>query len=59
MYRFKDKTGNDWSMKDNFQKIPGKYDLLIMDYNAEVSTTISSQFEKKNLILLVLKMKSE
>ncbi|KAK3741942.1 hypothetical protein RRG08_024688 [Elysia crispata] len=33
--KFKDKTGNDWSMKDNFQKIPGKYDLLIMDYNAE------------------------
>ncbi|RUS87948.1 hypothetical protein EGW08_004303 [Elysia chlorotica] len=33
--KFKDKTGNDWSMKNKFQKIPGKYDLLIMDYNTE------------------------
>lgn len=33
--KFKDKTGNDWALKDNFQKIPGKYDLLIMDYTAE------------------------
>ncbi|GFR70110.1 poly [ADP-ribose] polymerase [Elysia marginata] len=33
--KFKDKTGNDWALKDSFVKIPGKYDLLIMDYNAE------------------------
>ncbi|GFO25409.1 poly [ADP-ribose] polymerase, partial [Plakobranchus ocellatus] len=33
--KFRDKTGNDWALKDNFEKVSGKYDLLIMDYNAE------------------------
>ncbi|CAL1532290.1 unnamed protein product [Lymnaea stagnalis] len=35
--KFKDKTGNDWSCKDSFDKVPGKYDLLKMDYSAEVN----------------------
>ena len=34
-YRFSDKTKNDWEDRHNFQKVPGKYDLLIMDYNAD------------------------
>ena len=33
--RFADKTKNDWGERDNFEKVPGKYDLLIMDYNAD------------------------
>ncbi|KAK7475539.1 hypothetical protein BaRGS_00033228, partial [Batillaria attramentaria] len=33
--KFKDKTGNDWSMKDNFFKCPGKYDLVQLDYSAQ------------------------
>ena len=33
--RFSDKTKNDWEDRHNFQKVPGKYDLLIMDYNAD------------------------
>lgn len=34
-YRFSDKTKNDWEDRHNFEKVPGKYDLLIMDYNAD------------------------
>ena len=33
--RFTDKTKNDWEDRHNFEKVPGKYDLLIMDYNAD------------------------
>ncbi|KAK6185449.1 hypothetical protein SNE40_007679 [Patella caerulea] len=31
--KFRDKTSNDWSDRDNFEKVGGKYDLLAMDYN--------------------------
>ena len=34
-FRFSDKTKNSWEDRHNFEKVPGKYDLLIMDYNAE------------------------
>ncbi|GAB6018364.1 Poly [ADP-ribose] polymerase 2 [Chamberlinius hualienensis] len=30
--KFFDKTKNDWNDKDNFNKVPGKYDLLEMDF---------------------------
>lgn len=33
--KFSDKTKNSWEDRHNFEKVPGKYDLLIMDYNAE------------------------
>lgn len=33
--KFTDKTKNDWEDRHNFEKVPGKYDLLIMDYNAD------------------------
>jgi len=33
--RFSDKTKNTWEDRHNFEKVPGKYDLLIMDYNAD------------------------
>ena len=36
-FRFSDKTKNDWEDKDIFTKVPGKYDLIIVDYNAEVT----------------------
>ena len=35
--RFSDKTRNQWSDRDNFEKVPGKYDLLAIDYSAKVS----------------------
>lgn len=31
-FRFCDKTGNDWSDRRNFEKIPRKYDLVEIDY---------------------------
>ncbi|XP_060082322.1 poly [ADP-ribose] polymerase 2-like isoform X2 [Ylistrum balloti] len=33
--KFSDKTKNDWALRDNFVKIPGKYDLLKMDYGSK------------------------
>jgi len=32
--KFKDKTINEWSEKDSFAKVAGKYDLVKMDYSA-------------------------
>ncbi|XP_077169093.1 poly [ADP-ribose] polymerase 2 isoform X2 [Paroedura picta] len=32
--KFLDKTKNEWGKRGNFQKVPGKYDLLHMDYEA-------------------------
>uniref|UniRef100_UPI00253FF485 poly [ADP-ribose] polymerase 2 isoform X1 n=1 Tax=Euleptes europaea TaxID=460621 RepID=UPI00253FF485 len=32
--KFLDKTKNEWAKRGNFQKVPGKYDLLHMDYKA-------------------------
>lgn len=34
-FRFSDKTKNQWEDRLSFVKVPGKYDLLIMDNNAE------------------------
>lgn len=36
MNRFYDKTNNRWDERNNFIKVPGKYDLLAMDYGSEV-----------------------
>ena len=35
--KFSDKTKNDWEDRDNFEKFPGKYDLVKMDYNNSTS----------------------
>ncbi|XP_063074541.1 poly [ADP-ribose] polymerase 2 [Engraulis encrasicolus] len=32
--KFADKTKNEWESRANFEKIPGKYDMIFMDYNA-------------------------
>ncbi|XP_062994048.1 LOW QUALITY PROTEIN: poly [ADP-ribose] polymerase 2 [Elgaria multicarinata webbii] len=32
--KFLDKTKNEWSTRCNFQKVPGKYDILHLDYEA-------------------------
>eukprot|EP00928_Gymnodinium_smaydae_P082127 TRINITY_DN6553_c0_g2_i2.p1 TRINITY_DN6553_c0_g2~~TRINITY_DN6553_c0_g2_i2.p1 ORF type:complete len:462 (+),score=108.00 TRINITY_DN6553_c0_g2_i2:362-1747(+) len=41
--KFSDKTGNAWQMKKHFQKLPGKYHLIEMDY--EVSDECPSKCE--------------
>lgn len=33
-HRFLDKTKNNWEDRENFEKVPGKYDMLQMDYAA-------------------------
>ena len=68
IFRFTDKTKNDWEDRHNFQKVPGKYDLLIMDYNAdkeekdqvdapvkEEKPTLESKLDKRiqNLVELI------
>lgn len=31
--KFDDKTRNDWDDRENFEKVPGKYDLVHLDYS--------------------------
>ena len=38
-FRFKKKTCNKWADRFNFKKVEGKYDMLHMDYTAEVPST--------------------
>ncbi|KAK2191455.1 hypothetical protein NP493_53g17011 [Ridgeia piscesae] len=33
--KFSDKTKNDWASRRNFEKIPGKYDMVKLDYTTE------------------------
>jgi len=37
--KFSDKTRNDWEDRENFSKVEGKYDLLHMDYEANVTAS--------------------
>lgn len=37
-FRFYDKTRNDWHSRDSFTKMPGKYDMVHLDYSAKVMT---------------------
>lgn len=32
-HRFLDKTKNEWDDRANFEKVPGKYDMVFMDYS--------------------------
>lgn len=34
-HRFFDKTKNEWEHKENFMKVAGKYDVVLMDYSAD------------------------
>lgn len=34
-HRFFDKTKNEWEHREKFEKVPGKYDMVFMDYSAE------------------------
>uniref|UniRef100_UPI00398F8A38 poly [ADP-ribose] polymerase 2 isoform X3 n=1 Tax=Pristiophorus japonicus TaxID=55135 RepID=UPI00398F8A38 len=33
--KFLDKTKNDWSLRGCFEKVPGKYDILSLDYSGD------------------------
>ncbi|XP_056384553.1 poly [ADP-ribose] polymerase 2 isoform X2 [Hyla sarda] len=41
--KFFDKTKNQWSERANFEKVPGKYDFLHLDYN-------STKEEEENIV---------
>ncbi|KAK8726876.1 hypothetical protein OTU49_010108 [Cherax quadricarinatus] len=45
--KFSDKTKNEWDMRIAFEKVPGKYDLLAMDYSKGEDTTDSSTTMEK------------
>lgn len=36
-FRFSDKTKNAWSQRNKFVKVAGKYDMVALDYSADVS----------------------
>lgn len=49
--KFLDKTKNDWEDRECFEKVPGKYDLVFMDYNSndkeENKTELDAPLKKK------------
>ncbi|XP_072544606.1 poly [ADP-ribose] polymerase 2 isoform X2 [Salminus brasiliensis] len=49
--KFLDKTKNEWADRANFEKVPGKYDLVFMDYSSndkeENTPALSSPVQKK------------
>ncbi|GAB1609093.1 poly [ADP-ribose] polymerase 2-like [Argonauta hians] len=48
--KFQDKTKNEWSERHNFKKVPGKYDLLEMDYSTEDKDEVDgSKIKKENV----------
>ncbi|KAK7085917.1 Poly [ADP-ribose] polymerase 2 [Halocaridina rubra] len=49
MKKFSDKTRNEWDMRDFFEKVPGKYDLLAMDYATEDTTDSASKNAKEKM----------
>lgn len=55
--RFHDKTKNDWDLRECFEKVPGKYDLLKMDYSGtpdEVDTKKDQEkLPKKKVFIFI------
>ncbi|KAM7379697.1 hypothetical protein PAMP_005231 [Pampus punctatissimus] len=49
--KFLDKTKNEWEDRENFEKVPGKYDMVFMDYSANEKeaeqTTVDTALKKK------------
>ncbi|CAN9503018.1 unnamed protein product [Ophioblennius macclurei] len=49
--KFFDKTKNEWDDRDTFEKEPGKYDMVFMDYSTDVKeenkTTVDGAPQKK------------
>lgn len=49
--KFLDKTKNEWDDRANFEKVPGKYDMVFMDYSTnkkeENETTVDSASKKR------------
>lgn len=44
--KFLDKTKNNWEDRENFEKVPGKYDMLQMDYAASTQDESKTKEEE-------------
>ena len=40
-HKFYDKTGNNWGFQDDFVKVPGKYDMVEIDYGKDETEKLS------------------
>uniref|UniRef100_A0A668ATM8 Poly [ADP-ribose] polymerase n=1 Tax=Myripristis murdjan TaxID=586833 RepID=A0A668ATM8_9TELE len=59
--KFLDKTKNEWEQRANFEKVAGKYDMVLMDYSAngkEESQTVVDAVPKKKPSKLDMKVQS-
>ena len=45
--KFYDKTQNDWEDRDDFVKVPGKYDMVSIDYGEDEKEELSKEELKK------------
>jgi poly [ADP-ribose] polymerase len=43
--KFFDKTKNEWDQKDTFEKEPGKYDLVVKDYNSTADNDAATEID--------------
>lgn len=49
IFRFFDKTKNEWEHRAHFEKVAGKYDMLFVDYSTEVQ--VKRQFCAQSIVL--------
>ncbi|XP_053324498.1 poly [ADP-ribose] polymerase 2 [Spea bombifrons] len=47
--KFFDKTKNEWSERESFEKVPGKYDMLKMDYNSTTEVEEEKVVKEENV----------
>lgn len=43
IFRFLDKTKNEWDQLETFEKVAGKYDMVFMDYSTDEKAKISTK----------------
>ncbi|XP_059200112.1 poly [ADP-ribose] polymerase 2 [Centropristis striata] len=61
MKKFLDKTKNEWEDRESFEKVPGKYDMVFMDYSSnekEENKTVVDAAPKKKTSKLDVKIQS-
>uniref|UniRef100_A0A4W6BPI2 Poly [ADP-ribose] polymerase n=1 Tax=Lates calcarifer TaxID=8187 RepID=A0A4W6BPI2_LATCA len=49
--KFLDKTKNEWEQRTSFEKVAGKYDMVLMDYSSNEKTTEDAVPKKKTSML--------
>ncbi|CAL8343212.1 unnamed protein product [Merluccius merluccius] len=56
--KFQDKTKNEWENRANFEKVPGKYDMVFMDYSTSTKEETCDSVPKKWTSKLDVKVQS-